>query len=74
MLLRDGNRAVRKQFSEESDWKKKKKTARRGRQRMRWLDGIIKSVDMNLSKLQETVKDRQAWSAAVHEVAEVDVT
>ena len=52
----------------------KKKTARRGRQRMRWLDGIIKSVDMNLSKLQETVKDRQAWSAAVHEVAEVDVT
>ena len=73
MLLRDGNRAVRKQFTEESDWKKKK-TARRGRQRMRWLDGIIKSVDMNLSKLQETVKDRQAWSAAVHEVAEVDVT
>ena len=53
---------------------KKKKTARRGRQRMRWLDGIIKSVDMNLSKLQETVKDRQAWSAAVHEVAEVDMT
>ena len=47
---------------------------RRGRQRMRWLDGIIDRVDMNLSKLQETVKDRQAWSAAVHEVAEVDVT